>query len=143
MNDEFMLDADFNNFYEDFIGKNKKNKGTDPAPTPAPTGDNKGFWSQGMVVGESSPAKEPEKKKGGFFTGLGDFIKSDSGQAVLGGISRGIENQQSGGGVGGGGGGGFENAPNQPQGLSTGAMIGIAVGGLAVVGLAIYLITKR
>lgn len=142
MNDEFMLDADFNNFYEDFIGKNKKNKGTDPAQTPAPTGGNKGFWSQGMVVGESSPVKEPEKK-GGFLAGLGNFIKSDTGQAVLGGISRGIENQQSGGGVGGGGGGGFENAPNQPQGLSTGAMIGIAVGGLAVVGLAIYLITKR
>jgi hypothetical protein len=102
-----------------------------------------------MVVGASSPAKEPakeaEKKKGGFFSGLGGFLKSETGQAVLGGVSRGIENRQGlgGGNQGGGGGGGFEDAPNQAQGLSTGAMIGIAVGGLAVVGLAIYLVTKK
>lgn len=61
MTEAFNYDADFNNFYEDFIGKNKKSKGT-PAMTPAPTGGNKGFWSQGMTVGESSPVKEEPKK---------------------------------------------------------------------------------
>jgi hypothetical protein len=137
MNEDFMLDADFNNFYEDFVGKNKK---SNPS-TPDQSG-NKGFWSQGMVVGESSPATQ-QPSKGGFFSGLGEFIKSDTGQAVLGGISKGIENQQGGSSLGGGGGSGFENAPNQSQGLSTGAMVGIAIGGLAIVGLAIYFITKK
>ena len=141
MTDAFSYDADFNNFYEDFIGKNKKSKET-PAMTPAPTGGNKNFWSQGMVVGASSPVKEEPPKKGGFFTGLGEFIKSDTGQAVLSGVSKGIENQQ---GINSGNeGGGFEGA-NQPRpdGLSTGAIIGISIGGLAVLGLAIYLITKK
>jgi hypothetical protein len=146
MNEAFNYDADFNNFYEDFIGKNKKSKkepDTTPTMTPAPTGGAKNFWSQGMVVGASSPAKE-EPKKGGFFSGLGGFIKSDTGQAVLSGISKGIENRQGIGGGGAGQGGGFEGANQQrPDGLSTGAIIGIAVGGLAVLGLAIYLITKK
>jgi hypothetical protein len=142
MTDAFSYDADFNNFYEDFIGKNKKSKET-PAMTPAPTGGNKNFWSQGMVVGESSPVKE-EPKKGGLLSGLGSFIKSDTGQAVLSGISKGIENQQGINSGGAGGGGGFEGANDQkPDGLSTGAIIGISVGGLAVLGLAIYLITKK
>jgi hypothetical protein len=145
MTDAFSYDADFNNFYEDFIGKNKKSKkeaDTTPTMTPTPIGGTKNFWSQGMVVGASSPAQEPPKK-GGFFAGLGDFIKSDTGQAVLTGVSKGIENQQ-GIGSGGSGGGGFEGANEQKTGgLSTGAIIGIAVGGLAVLGLAIYLVTKK
>lgn len=152
MNEEFMFDADFNNFYEDFVGKNRKNKKADTETKPTSSSTQTApiplDWSKGMVVGASSPAKEPvkepEKKKGGLFSGLGSFLKSETGQSVLGGISRGIENRQGLGGSGGsGGGGGFEDAPNQGQGLSTGAMIGIAVGGLAVVGLAIYLVTKK
>jgi hypothetical protein len=151
MNEDFMFDADFNNFYDEFVGKNRKNKEKSAPPMlPNPTTPTKsGQVTCGvpplLPCPPQAPAKAPEKKKGGFFSGLGGFLQSETGQAVLGGVSRGIENRQGlgGGNQGGGGGGGFEDAPNQNQGLSTGAMIGIAVGGLAVVGLAIYLVTKK
>lgn len=138
MNDTLIIDSDFNNFYSNFIGKKKKNKESAAAES-IPLD-----WSKGMVVGEYSPAQEPKKKGGAkLLSKAGDFITGDRALKVLDGISKGIEyreqfrnssdNTQ---------GGGFENAPSEDKGLSNTQIIGIAVGGIAVVGLVIYFITK-
>ena len=81
--------------------------------------------------------------KGGLFKGIGDFIKSDTGKAILTGVSQGIETNQ-----GRNTDGSFEGAPDKTKDdekppMSTGAIIGISVGALAVIGVVIYFVTKK
>lgn len=139
MNDNFAFDGetindgDFNNFYAEFMNMTEGQSGTQyTSPI--------GTFAQ---KGESSPVVDPAKKpaKGGFLQGLGNFIKSDTGQAVLSGVSKGIETQ----GLGGGAGGQMQSAPPKPtqQGLSTGAIVGISIGALAVIGAVVYFVVKK
>ena len=129
---ETINDGDFNNFYAEFV--NMTEGGTQYT---SPIG-------QFIPKGESSPVVDPAKKpaKGGFFKGLGDFVRSDTGRAVLTGVSQGLEAQ----GVGSGSGGGTEGAPTNPNKqprMSTGTIIGISIGVLALVGGVIYFVTKK
>jgi hypothetical protein len=129
---ETINDGDFNNFYAEFVNMTEGGiQYSSPIGTFAPKG-------------ESSPVVDPKKapKKGGLFKGVGDFIKSDTGRAVLTGVSQGLEAQ----GVGSGSGGGTEGAPtntNPQQGMSTGTIIGISIGVLALVGGVIYFVSKK
>lgn len=133
-------DSDFNDFYEEFVSS--KPTGTFTPPTTS--GGTQYSSPIGTLVpkGESSPAVDPAQKdaKSGFWKGVGNFLQSDTGRAVLTGVSKGIENQ----GLGGGGyGGATPPPPPPPNGLSTGAIIGISVGVLALIGLGVYFVTKK
>lgn len=136
---ETINDGDFNNFYEEFVSSKPTGTFTPPTSGGVQYSSPIGTYA---TKGESSPVTQPEKK-GGFFKGIGDFIKSDTGRAVLTGVSQGIENQQ-----GTGGGSNLEGAPDKKRDdektpMSTGAIIGISIGALAVVGAVIYFVTKK
>ena len=135
---ETINDGDFNNFYADFVSA--KPTGTYTPPTSGGTQYSSPIGTF-ATKGESSPVNEPAPaKKGSVLAGIGNALRSDTGQAILSGISKGIENQ-----VGGQGGGGYQQAPPPPppKPMSTGTIIAISVGALAVIGIATYFIIKR
>lgn len=141
---EDLKDSDFNDFYFNLVSSQPTGTFTPPSQTGQKTTFSSPIGSF-IPQGQSSPAKEPAKtQKGGFLKGLGNFLSSEQGRATIMGVSQGLERQ------GVGGTGGYEPSPdernqnnNQPQGLSTPAMIGIGVGLLVVVGLGFYFITKN
>ena len=137
---EDLKDSDFNDFYVNLVSATPTGTFTPPKGTTTFSSPIGNFAQKGM----SSPATDPKDAKGGFLKGLGNFLSSEQGRATIMGVSQGLERQ------GVGGTGGYEPSPdernqnnNQPQGLSTPAMIGIGVGLLVVVGLGFYFITKN
>jgi hypothetical protein len=134
---------EFNDFYAGFTNSENDgfaNAGGDVIKSAPP---------KSVLAGRETASDGSKDATGGFFKGIGNFLSSDQGKAVLAGVKAGTTRTPASstpaGGAGGGGGG---NAGGGGGGSQTGNFwannkVPIIIGGVLVVGITAFIILKK
>jgi hypothetical protein len=124
---------EFNDFYSEFTGSNYDN-----------------FANANGDVIKSAPPQSVIRERaadgsrdttGGLFKGIGQFLGSDQGKAVLAGVKAGTNRTPAS--TGGTGGGGNDGDGNQQSNFWENNKVPIIIGGVLVIGIGAFLIFKK
>ena len=131
---------EFNDFYAGFANFDDDNFANAPGDIIKPT------KPQSVLAGRETASDGSKDATGGFFKGIGNFLSSDQGKAVLAGVKAGTtRTPASSTPAGGAGGGGNADGGNRN---STGNFwetnkVPIIIGGVLVVGITAFIILKK
>lgn len=131
---------EFNDFYAGFT--NSENDGFASAD-----GVVKSAPPKSVLSGRETAADGSKDATGGFFKGIGNFLSSDQGKAVLAGVKAGTTRTPASstpaGGAGGGGGNADGGGGSQTGNFWANNKVPIIIGGVLVVGITAFIILKK